>query len=533
MYHFQANASQLPQNILPPVEKINKPTIKRLVQKCAGVVDDINFSYLKEIWDPNSNGAISEQEVASICGVISTNQIIGQACDNFANAEEFFHQHCFDEIKISQAYNDMVKTLNKLDAKSPGYEEPVYFSKLFDKPLPLSTSKDREPDSQPQPQAPLTGAAALSAIKDKSRNNSGASTASTGSGRGRSDSLKRIRNEKKSEEEKLRAAGEKEKKLETQITRILNKSDALNGIARIEASLKRFEARFLELDQAKSDIRKNAEKIEKVTTLSNKNEDRIKKAEDRLDVIESNGNMGTGAHEFHEYFQKLDRESSTKNSVTLLARNLDFLTPVDMIKTFELNGKAIELNDKTNTFEISAKKVLKYLESKLELRIDWVRIAGTPKWRNKKLCIPLQFMSPYIVRDILEQRLKLKIDKVNSKNNASLNRTIQGGMQRCHNLLSEMKKNGKVKDCFISKAGFVNFTVVDSEADDTEVIRTVLDANEVLYFYKSGEVSDPDVLRALNKNEFFVNTKIELSETPARFRPNKDRAGRLAMEMEH
>ena len=532
MFHYNTHSETLPKNVVPPVEKVSKTVIKRLIFKCSSDVDDINFSYLKEIYDHTKNTAISDQQVASICGIIATNQIIANVCDNVTTPEEFFHQSIFEETKLGLAFNQMITSLIN-ESDSPGYKEPSYFDKIFDKPLPISKSITRPTNNPPakptnkppakpatviQSNKPLSGQAALDAIKNKPKD-----TQDPKPDRKRSKSVKRVRQEKESDEEKLRLAGERgrsERRGSKKNTDTTGYEKVLEAIEKMDKRFDAFENKFNDFDKAKADIKKNAEKIESALADVKLNKDKIANNEARIEIIESGAGVGVAAaHEFSEYFLMIDRVAATRNSVTLASRNLDLLVPVELIQTLERNNKEVQLNDKVNTFEISERKIANFLSTKLQLRIDFIRIAAKPIWRNLKLNIQIQFINPHLARDAIDNRIKLKIDKLNPKNNPSLSRTLVGVHQKCHNLLSELKRDKKIKDVFISKAGYVNFTVVESERDETEIQRTVLDCNEVLYIYKNGQEADPDVIRALIRNEYFITSKLDIVEVPARFRP--------------
>ena len=534
MFHYNTHSDTLPKNVVPPVEKVSKTVIKRLIFKCSSEVDEVNFSYLKEIYDHTKNTAISDQEVASICGIIATNQIIANVCDNISKPEEFFHQHVFEETKLGLAFNQMITSLVN-ESDSPGYKEPSYFDKIFDKTLPISkaiTKPANHPPVKPtntppvkpatvnQSNKPLSGQAALDAIKNNSKGNNKDSKPD----RKRSKSHKRARQEKDSEEEKLRAAGERgrsERRGSKKTTETATGYEkVLLAIEKMDKRFDDFEKKFSDFDKAKADIKENAEKIESALADVKLNKDKIANNEARIEIIESGAGVGAAvAHEFSEYFLMIDRVAATRNSVTLASRNLDLLVPVEMIQTLERNNKEVELNDKVDTFEISERKIAKFLSTKLQLRIDFIKIAAKPFWRNLKLNIQIQFINPHLARDAIDNRIKLKIDKLNPKNNPSLSRSLVGVQQKCHNLLSELKRDKKIKDVFISKAGYVNFTAVESERDETEIQRTVLDCNEVLYLYKSGAEADPDVIRAWIRNEFFITSRLDIAQVPARFRP--------------
>ena len=251
----------------------------------------------------------------------------------------------------------------------------------------------------------------------------------------------------------------------------------------------------------------------------------IKNQEIRLARIEKSGvSVSTTAappHDFSEYLMMLDRSTVSRSSISSVAKNVEFLVPVDMIKLFEVNSKEVALNDKANTFEISGKKILIYFNQKFRTRIELIRVLGQPRWRSIKLCISLQFTTPFNARLCIDNRQALKIND-DSKKNPSLNRAIVGAQQKCHNMLSEMKKDNRIKDLFISKAGFVNYTLVDPENGGKDFVRTVLDANEVLYWYSREEVVDLEIVKSMQSGLFFINSRLELTGVPARFRARKD-----------
>ena len=64
--------------------------------------------------------------------------------------------------------------------------------------------------------------------------------------------------------------------------------------------------------------------------------------------------------------------------------------------------------------------------------------------------------------------------------------------------------------------------IKDSNDLTKSLIRTALDPLEVLYFYNKNDEVDADILRALIKNEYFINSKLVLTETPKRFRPREE-----------
>ena len=178
--------------------------------------------------------------------------------------------------------------------------------------------------------------------------------------RSRSESYsKRIRDEKKGEEDMLRLLGENDKnKLLTEALSVLG------DIKKMQKQLDQIDKRFIEQDKLKTQVDTNTSNCEIAYKEVQQHDKIIKNQEIRLARIEKSGvSVSTTAappHDFSEYLMMLDRSTVSRSSISSVAKNVEFLVPVDMIKLFEVNSKEVALNDKANTFEISGKKILIY-----------------------------------------------------------------------------------------------------------------------------------------------------------------------------
>ena len=514
------------KNIIPPFSKVSKSGIKRFINLCTTDLDQINLTYISDIWSPSDHSSIPEDKIIQIIGVVARNQIIAQTMDKL-NPIDFFHQNVFekDELNMAGNFNIMVDKLTNEEAKAgPSYQPPSYFVKMFDTKIEMSTTHAKAAEAK------MTSMSSASELP-----------------RSRSSSLKRLRADKAGEEEKLRKQAEndqKKKELEQQkkLAKLSSSgtidpdfmtllTNALTSVTRMESKIEGIDTKLAEINKFKEDLDQNKTNIDKCQTQVNNHKTRIEQNERRLDELEAGVGVGgadgsKASNDLAEYFTYLDRQASSRTSSFNLSRRLDFLIPVDMIRQFEANERHVALNDKCDTFEISARKILLFLNARFTTRMEWLAVYGEPRWRNLKLAVVIQFTSPFLAKTAIDKRIQLKINE-DSKKNCSLSRVINGAHQKCHSLLTEMKKTNRIQELFISKAGFVNYTIKDPNDETKSLIRTVLDPLEVLYFYNKGEEVDSDILTALIKNEYFINSKLSLTETPKRFRPKEEPVGMM------
>ena len=501
--HIEENGLK-EKRIAPPLEKISKPSLKRFVQNCQTELDQTNLSLVTNIWKVDETRAMPESVISQLLTLVACNQLIALVIDKHISASEFYHQNVFskEENLLISNFNVMVDGLTNQQIKGgPTHKAPDYFQLIFDIKIPVSTSTTTDPSTF------------MTRGRGESLN------------RGRSDSLKRNRLEKQGEEERLRKQAEEEEKKRKEAEE--KKDTGLAGITpdmyaetmKALSCIQRMEDKIDDLTKLKTTVTANTSSIQKNTGNIYSNSTRLTNQENRIKALEGNkATAGTAPanHDFVEYFSHLERVAAARSAVARYAKDLDFLIPVEMIKDFETNSKIVALNDAANSFEISDKKILKFLNAKFRMRVDWLRILGK-RWVNLKLGVTIQFQNPFLAKNAIDKRLELKILD-DSKKNCSLSRVIHGCQQKTHNLLSEMKRNGKIKELFISKSGFVNYKIDNPTDPAKDLVRTVLDHNEILYLYNRNEPVDPDTLDFLN-NFFFVNSGLVLTAVPKRFKP--------------
>ena len=212
-----------------------------------------------------------------------------------------------------------------------------------------------------------------------------------------------------------------------------------------------------------------------------------------------------------EYIHMIQRKEVTARCTSKVLKQLELVATVETIKT-NLHDQSKAKGNANSKFVICPTKLKNFINTTMKIpkdkKIQFVTPGRITK-RGPKYAILMTFRFLNDVQYILDNRKAFKIDQ-DSKKNCSIVKPLAESLQKYHSLLAELKRDDVIDHLNVTKAG--NLCIGKDEN-----FRTMKDTNEVLYFYKDQSNITKEIIECLNSGLYFVDSLLLLLEVPKRF----------------